>query len=140
MPRIVSTLSSSNEYVSYHKFDDENSKVGRTSVPVKSVLIKGGANVAGAIRTLDGVVTHVSDDELAHLKTVRQFSDHVNNGFLTILDSDREVDESKVSRIVKDMKDRDDSSQLEVEKGDFEKGGRGNPDGKGIAPKSAKGE
>lgn len=138
MPRIVSTLSASNEYVSYEKFSGE--KMGRTSVPIKSVLIKGGANVAGALRTLDGVVTHVSDDELAHLQTVPLFKTHLDNGFLTILASDREIDSTKVTKITKGMAARDDGSQLEVEKGDFKKGGRGNPDGKGLAPKNAEKE
>lgn len=140
MPRIISTLSASNEYVSYHKHDDANAKVGRVSVPQKSVLIKGGANVAGALRTPDGVVTHVSDDELEHLRSVPQFVQHEKNGFIRVLESDREVDEAKVSKIAKDMTDRDESSQLDVGKGDFKKGGRGNPDGKGISPKKSKDE
>lgn len=127
MPHIVSTLSASQRYTEYHEVDMTNAKVGRPAAVKHSVLVKGGANVAGAVRTPDGVATFVSDDDLDFLQSNRHFQDHVKLGFIKVLKSDREPNADKLT---KDMTKRDESSQLKVSEGDFEAGGRAG----GLAP------
>lgn len=131
MPHIVSTLSSSNRYTGYHKRETTGAQMGAPSHPERFIVVHGGANVAGALRTPDGVITHVSDDDLEFLNSVDEFKKHLKNGFLKILETEKEPDVETVSEVVsEDMEQRDESAQLDVSKGDFEEGGRAG----GLAP------
>lgn len=96
-----------------------------------SVLIHGGANVADrAIITPRGVVTEVSDEELALLKENKLFNTHCENGFITI-----ETKKVDVEKVTPDMEARDGSAPLTP--GDFEVEGKAAPStGKASAKKA----
>lgn len=98
MAYIYSTLACDQEYTSWtiHKLGMEVK-----AVPGNSVKIKGGAGLADKnLHTPHGVVTTVTDDELALLKTIDAFNKHVELGYLTIDDSksDAEVVAADMSR------------------------------------------
>lgn len=83
MPYIYSTLAADNAYTAYVKGGGDLPSVER------SVLIKGGTGVAGAwnrLETPQGVVTEVTDEELAFLQQQVVFNRHVENGFLHVDD------------------------------------------------------
>ena len=130
MPVIVSTLSSDQAYTKWNKPEvDSKSKVSRPAIPGKPILIKGKANITTKhLVTPEGVITTVTDEQLAELQTIKAFTDHVAGGHLKIMA--REV---PVEKAVRDMKDRDESAPLSIEKGDFKKGGRA----AGVAPKNS---
>lgn len=97
---IYSTLSCDNEYRGY--------KEGSKDVPsVKwSVVIKGGANIASKnLITPKGVLTTVSDEEMALLETNAQFKRHVERGFLIVEKKKVEAEE-----VAKNMKKKDKSA------------------------------
>lgn len=56
---------------------------------LKRIVIKGGANVADrrTLATPTGIVTEVSDEDLALLKRNPAFLRHVEHGFLKVYDS-----------------------------------------------------
>ena len=114
---IFSTLANDNEYTGYEKGGGDLPRVSR------KVLIKGGAGVAGRdqrMLTPRGVVTEVTDDEYAFLKTNTVFERHVKNGFIKV--EDRAADPEKIAA---DMTGRDASAPL-VD-ADFEAEGRAAP-------------
>lgn len=129
MPYVASTLSSDNSYTGFHSEHSEGSKIARPAKATISVLIRGGANVAGKLHTPEGVVTKVSEAEANFLRSNRVFKMHLENGHVRIFES-----EVAPEIAAKDMTDRDESAPLNEAKGDFEDGGRA----AGIAPIDAK--
>lgn len=122
MPHIASTLSAPVTYVEYEYTPDKR------PVRKRGITIKGGAGVASrphalanGLLTPDGIVTPVTEEELAFLKTDEVFQRHIKGGFLKILNSN--VSGNKAA---KDMNARDPSRPY-TEK-DYEKGGRGQGD------------
>lgn len=110
MPFVYSTLSCDQRYTKYSEEKDPNILPREE----RSVLINGGANIADRnLVTLQGVVTQVSDEDLALLKQNSLFQTHQQNGFITIESS--KVD---VEKVVGDMETRDKSAPLTPE--DFE--------------------
>lgn len=102
MPFIYSTLTADNKYSGYQK--------GGGDIPSVTweVLVKGGTGVANnRLITPQGVVTEVTDEELARLKENVIFNRHVENGFIVI--SDKREDPEKVAA---DMTGRDPSAPL----------------------------
>lgn len=84
---IYSKLSNDNVYAPYAK--------GGADLPIRGegVLIKGGAGVADKrIVTPQGVVTTITREELELLKSIPQFNEHVERGFLKIQDTKVEVE------------------------------------------------
>jgi len=78
------------------------------SVPIrgKSVVIHGKANIADKnFHTPEGVVTEVSDEDLAFLMTHRQFLTAIERGFYSV-----QKRESAVAKVVKDMTKKDKSA------------------------------
>jgi hypothetical protein len=111
---VYSTLSSSQRYTAY----DGNKDLPREE---RSVLIKGGANVADKhFQTPRGVVTKITEEQLAFLKKDKMFQRHVERGFITY--DDKQVD---VEKVASNMEGRDTSSPLEP--GDFESQGQAAP-------------
>lgn len=111
---VYSTLSSSQRYTAY----DGNKDLPRAQ---KSVLIKGGANVADKhFQTPRGVVTQITEEQLAFLKKDPMFQRHVERGFITY--DEKRVD---VEKVASNMEGRDTSSPLEP--GDFEAAGQTAP-------------
>lgn len=102
MPYIFSTLTNSLNVCAYE------APQGGTPRRVRSVLVNGGANVADKhLITPQGVVTEVSDEDLAFLKQNKMFNRMVERGFVKI-----EAKEAKVEKVVADMTSRDESAPL----------------------------
>ena len=123
MPYIISRASQSTEYTSWTKGRNGENK------RLKSVLIKGGANVVDkkTLETPAGVITEVSAEDLKFLQGHSAFKRHVAAGWLSIEKTKGAAD--KKSEIVQKDKDgyveKDGSAQLLPE--DFEKAGQNPP-------------
>ncbi len=116
MPFIYSTLTSSQRYVKW-----SDAPAGGTPREERAILINGGANVANKnIITPQGVVTEVSDSDLALLKENKLFKTHLDNGFITIQEK-----ETSVEKVVSNMESRDESAPLTPQ--DFEVTGKPAP-------------
>lgn len=82
---IYSTLTCDNAYTNYGP--------GGGDIPIAepSILIKGGANAADKrIVTPYGVVTEVTEDQLASLEKNADFQLHKKNGFITVSTSKKD--------------------------------------------------
>lgn len=105
MPFVYSTLTNDNVYNDYTTDGEGNKFHPRL---IKSILIKGGANRADKkLVTPFGVVTNVSDEDLAILEKNEVFQTHVKNGYIKVQKSkaDPEV-------VAADMQGRDESAPL----------------------------
>ena len=98
---IHSTASQTMIYPIYAEGKQNQAKI------LKTIRIQGCANVANptTLRTATGVVTEVSDEDLALLKRDPAFMRHVENGFMKIYDSQ--------SLNTEGMQKRDGSAQLQ---------------------------
>lgn len=95
---IYSTLTANQEYRGYNE--------GKVKAVKWSVVIKGGANLAGKnLITPMGVLTTVTDEEMGLLETNPSFKRHVERGFITV--EKKKVD---VEDVVKNMKKKDKSA------------------------------
>lgn len=112
MPNYVfSTLTANTAYAIY------NYESHDLPIIEKQIVIKGGANLADKnLVTPQGVMTEVSDEDLALLEQDYHFKDHIKNGFIKV-----EKRKAEVEKAVKDMKDKDRSAPLTDK--DFEKDG-----------------
>lgn len=89
---VYSTLSCDNLYNTYVPKSNDN----QFNEVIRSILIKGGANVCNKyFVTNKGVVTQVSDEDLALLEKNPCFLEHKKNGFI-VVDSKKE-DPNEVS-------------------------------------------
>jgi len=115
MPQVISTLTDSVEYTTFHHQDG-----GGVPEPIKSVLIKGGAKLAQRKLVLlgegksskDGISTEVTDEELSFLQGHPLFQTHLKNGYLEVVKTVAPVDAEKVA---KDMAVDKKSAQLTLE-------------------------
>lgn len=97
---VYSTLSNDQAYAGWAK-PNENSLPVRT----KTVLIKGGANVANkTLVTPKGVPNAISDEDLEFLKKNRHFVDHMKRGFIKI------GKRGEADKVAKDMTAKDQSA------------------------------
>ena len=99
---IYSTLTADQIYTSY--------KTSPNGVPTatSNVLIKGGANLMTKhMVTPRGVVTEVTPEELAELRTNEVFKLHLSNGFLQISEAKTDVEKAAA-----DMTGRDQSAPI----------------------------
>lgn len=105
MPYITSTMSASVSYAIYGK------TAGGLSVIKKEIVIEGGANVMNKklLATPNGVVTKVTDEDLALLEEHPLFKIHKENGFVRVSKSNPQEDVMKVD--TGDMQDKDASAQ-----------------------------
>ena len=102
MPYIYSTLSTDMDYASYVPTASDVPDVE------KIIKIKGGANVANKnIITPMGVMTSVTDEELALLEANGVFQIHKANGFITV-----EKKSDDVEKVTKNMTKKDKSAPL----------------------------
>lgn len=112
MPYITSTMSASVNYCVYAK------TVGGLQKVVKEITVKGGANVIDKhFITPEGVVTAVTDEELALLMENETFKLHMQNGYVKV--------HKRNELNTKDLEKEDNSAQLTDDK--FEKAGRKKP-------------
>lgn len=113
MPYIYSTLAADTGYAVYAKTNSD--------LPIleKTIFIKGGAGVANKnIITPRGVMTEVSQEELALLQDHPVFKMHQENGYVSI-----DAKAHAVEKVVADMKGRDVSAPLVPEDYDPEAAG-----------------
>lgn len=105
MPYITSTMSASVSYAIYGK------TAGGLPVITKEIVIEGGANVMSKklLATPNGVVTKVTDEELALLQEHPLFKLHEKNGFVRVSKSNPQEDVVKVN--TEDMEQKDASAQ-----------------------------
>jgi hypothetical protein len=125
MPQIYSTSSNSAYYCLYApQYLDERGKapVAEPRLPIKKILIRGGANVAVAPEdkkkqiefagrhTAPCVNTYVSKEDLELLLQNKEFNKHVKDGFLKIVHGeDKKID---LDKHAKSMEQKDKSSPL----------------------------
>lgn len=105
---VYSTLSTDQLYTLYVRGGNDIPR------PDKQILVKGGANVANKhLWTPRGVVTEITEEELALLRDNKLFQTHEKNGYV-------KVDKAKVEveKAVSDMEPRDESSPLQP--GDYQ--------------------
>lgn len=80
---VYSTLTNSQKYTNWVRGAE-----GQLPQQEFSILIKGGANLSrGAFphfETPRGVVTIITEEELAQLETNHDFNAHIKNGFVTV--------------------------------------------------------
>ncbi len=122
MPHIASTLSADVHYTIYEK---KNHPSGANTV-VHKIKVKGGANVANSkhiladrVLTPKGVVTKVSEEDLALLEKDEVFQTHKKNGFVQIIHSNAAPDADKAAR---DLEAKDQSAPFAPD--DYKEGGR----------------
>lgn len=116
MPFVYSTLSCDQRYVKW-----SDAPAGGTPREERSILISGGANVAKKnIITPQGVVTEVTEADLALLNENTLFKTHVKNGHITV-----QQKEVQVEKAVADMEKRDESAPLTPQ--DYEVSGQKSP-------------
>lgn len=122
MPHIASTLTADVDYAVYAKRSDPS---GPHTV-LKKIRIKGGANVANrkhlladSVLTPRGVVTPISDEDLAILEQDEVFQTHKRNGFVEVIKSASAPSGDKAA---KNLEPKDPSAPFSPE--DYEAGGR----------------
>ncbi|MGN0016193.1 MAG: hypothetical protein ACI37O_02505 [Candidatus Avelusimicrobium sp.] len=124
MPYIISSLTADHRYAFYEKTSGNVLRVK------KEILIKGGANVANkkTLLTPSGAVTEVSERDLELLKTNISFKNHLERGFLKIMETSNKY---KAEETAEKMDAKDKSAQRTPE--DYEKEGK-------KAPRTRKGK
>ena len=123
---VYSTLSSPQRYTKY--------AIGAGDMPRedKSVLIKGGANIADKnFITPRGVVTTITEEDYEFLKENSMFKTHVDNGYITVEKSNTSID-----KVVADMVARDESAPMVPQ--DYEVDGKEAPTVKSTYTKRGK--
>ena len=101
---VFSTITADVAYTGYKPMREGQ----QVNVVEHSVLIKGGANVAdGNFVTPEGVVTEISEEDLAHCMANPVFKLHMENGFIKVDKKDQ-----KIEKAVSDMVKRDESAPL----------------------------
>lgn len=99
---VYSTLTCSNTYTSYRKTENELPEVE------SRIVIHGGSNVATKhLVTPRGVVTEVSDEQLAILLDNELFQRHMKNGFIAV-----ETVKVDPEQVAADMVTRDEGAPL----------------------------
>ena len=118
MPYVISSLSRDNVFAVYEK------KSGNVLVVKKSILIKGGANVADkkTLITPSGVATEVSKEDLEILKANTAFKKFMERGFIKVLESGSKF---KAQDEAEKMAEKDASAQITKE--DYKKKGKKAP-------------
>lgn len=102
MPYIFSTLTCDNAYTHWEKSADNQ------QVQQRSVTVKGGNGVMNKnFITPQGVMTEVTDEELAFLESVYAFQEHVKNGFIVV-----EKKAAAPEKVKANMKQKDESAPI----------------------------
>lgn len=102
---VYSTLSNTTNYAVYRptKSQDPNS----TPIIDRKISIRGGANVAPlpqfGIVTPQGVVTQISDEDMAILEQDYHFKEHCRLGFIKVEKKEQPIEKSIASMEAKDQ-------------------------------------
>lgn len=127
MPYLYSTLSCSQRYVKYAP-----AVAGGVPREERSVFVAGGANVANKnLITPRGVVTEVTDEELALLRENDLFKIHVSKGHIVVEDRKHDVE-----KVIPDMEARSPDAQIEPQ--DYDVSGTHTTDGVKVTAKKKK--
>ena len=114
MPYVLSKLSSTTVYNSYTK------AANGLNIVTRHIEIMGGADVTDKNLIMpNGVVTRVSDDELAILQNNKVFQKHVEGGYVKVFKVNPNVDKEA------DKMPKDNSKQLTPS--DYKKNGKKAP-------------
>lgn len=103
MPYVYSTATQDTCYAVYAKNDSKD-------LPVieRQILIRGGANLANKyIETPKGVMTEVTEEELALLENDYHFNKARENGFITV-----ENEKIDIEKAISDLEEKDASAPL----------------------------
>lgn len=113
MAFITSKLSAPVTYA-FYKLNE-----GKINIVVDEITINGGADVINkALITPQGIVTELDDSKLDKLKTHPVFKTHLENGFISIQETE------KAAKKAEEKLEKDKSSQItpdDYEKGDAKK-------------------
>ena len=128
MAYLTSRLSAGVDYTFYTRGENGINRVTET------ISIGGGADVIDkrTLITPEGIVTFIEDDKLEKLKSHPIFQQHLQNGYITIKDTEKSAEKAG------EKLEKDKSSQIIPE--DYEKGNDKKEmiAGKTKAPKSSK--
>lgn len=128
MAYLTSRLSAGVDYAFYERGENGINRV------VETISIGGGADVIDkrTLITPDGVVTFIEDAKLEKLKSHPIFRQHLENGYITIKDSEKAAEKAG------EKLEKDKSSQITPD--DYEKGNAKKDmiAGKSKAPKTSK--
>lgn len=115
MAFITSKLAAGVDYAFYTQGEN------KINVVTDTISINGGADVINkrSLDTPSGVVTELTDEQLDKLKSHPLFQTHLQNGYITIMESEKEAKKAD-----KDLKE-DNSRQLKPS--DYEKKGKKKP-------------
>lgn len=115
MPYILSKLANSQIYTNYAKGVGDN-----MNIPVKSIEIKGGADVTDKhLVTPEGVITKISDTDLEVLKSNVDFQRHLEGGYVKYFGTAPNI-EKHADKMTKDK-------SRQIKKSDYEKEGKKAP-------------
>lgn len=100
MPKVYSTLSADLKIVNYKLHDPSTRKLPTVIDSLGGpVTIRGGANIAtdpesrGGRHTPRGVMTDITEEQLAYCRENVQFTRHEHNGHLLVISDKRDPDE-----------------------------------------------
>lgn len=129
MPYIISTMTNSVAYQDYKFAGDVNSKQGLVPSVRKRVVVQGGAGIPSMrsgfgdmaatgdglpIWTSEGMVTPVSDENLAFLENHPVFQKHLSRGKVKVVKSDVRGNHAAVKKEVSTMLKRDQFTPLDA--------------------------
>lgn len=85
MPHVISSLANAQAFHLYETLKPDQLAAGMTPQILKTVHVAGGAGIADRnLHTPHGVVTTVTDEDLATLREIHAFKDFEKNGFITV--------------------------------------------------------
>lgn len=116
MPYVYSTASQSTDFAVYAETNNRE-----LSSIIRKITINGGANVATKYPNLYtplGMMTQVSDEDLAFLENDYSFKEMVKNGFLTV--DKRKVE---VEKVITGLKPKDKSAPRTPQDPEFQNAG-----------------
>lgn len=122
MPQVASTLSCDVKYTLWAPKSKD--APGGVNTAIAHVVVHGGHGVAhrrehGGLETPKGVLTSVTDEQVALLKKNETFQTHEKNGFVRIIETEKKVASNKAAD---DLEGVEPSSPLTDK--DFKAGGR----------------
>jgi len=129
---VLSTMTNSVSYRNYKYIGDKNATQNQSLLPIPAdtVMIRGGANrpsqkggfgdtetdpSGNILWTPRGVVTALSDDEYERVRNHWLFKQHLEAGYVVLLDEDLSGNHKKVAKIAAQMEGQDPGAQLTKE-------------------------
>lgn len=94
------------------------------NVVTDEITINGGADVINkrTLITPEGMITEISDDKLEKLKSHPVFQQHIQNGFIVVVDTEKQAE--------KEHKNLEEDKSKQLTEKDYEKQGKKSPKSK----------